>query len=126
MDDKRIIADPQMHYGSPKGATRAFSIQRITGALNVLFLAFFIWLVVGLAGADRAQMVATVAHPVVALVLALLLVNVALHMRTGMREVIEDYVHGRTGRLALLINDIFVLGVLALGLISLIKIVFWG
>lgn len=126
MPDKRIIADPTAHYGSPRGATRGFITQRLTGALNVLFLGFLIWLVVRLAGADRAEMVAVVANPLVAIVLALLIVNVAIHMRIGMREIIEDYIAGRTKRLALTVNDVFVLGVGLLALISLIKIVFWG
>ena len=90
MVDRKAIADPATHYGSPRAATRAFTWQRVTGALNILFLAFLIWLVVSLAGADRAAMVATVAHPLVALILAALIVNVAVHMRIGMREIIED------------------------------------
>lgn len=126
MVDKRIIADPTSHYGSPKRATRGFITQRLTGALNVLFLGFLVWLVVRLAGSAREEMVAVVANPFVAIVLALLIVNVAVHMRIGMREIIEDYLADRTKRLALTVNDIFVLGVGLLALISLIKIVFWG
>jgi succinate dehydrogenase / fumarate reductase, membrane anchor subunit len=126
MIDKKLIADPETHYGSPKGATRAFTIQRITGALNILFLLFLVWLVVSLAGANRAQMLGVVANPLVAIVLALLIVNVCLHMRTGMREIIEDYLEGRVNRLALIINDIFALGVALLALGAIAKIVFWG
>lgn len=126
MVDKRIIADPTAHYGSPKGATRGFVTQRVTGALNVLFLGFLVWLVVRLAGSAREEMVGVVANPFVAIVLALLIVNVGVHMRIGMREIIEDYLTDRTKRLALTVNDIFVLGVGLLSLASLIKIVFWG
>lgn len=121
-----MIADPDAHYGSPKGATRAFTLQRITGALNIFFLMFLVWFVVSLAGADRAAMLAAVRSPLIALVLALLVVNVALHMRIGMREIIEDYVHGRTNRLTLLINDIFALLIGVAGLAAIAKIVFWG
>lgn len=127
MVDRRTIADPHTHYGSPKAATRAFTVQRITAALNVLFLGFLIWLVVSLAGAERATMVATVAHPLVAILLALLIVNVCIHMRIGMREIIEDYVHDpRLNRLSLGVNDIFTILVALAALASLIKIVFWG
>ena len=127
MPDDKIIADPTVHYGSPKGATRDFTTQRITGALNVLFLGFLIWLVVSLAGADRATMVATVANPLVALILALLIVSVCVHMRIGMREIIEDYVHDpRLNRLSLGVNDIFTILVGLAALAALIKIVFWG
>src|SRR5690606_26624810 len=54
MVDHKTIADPATHYGSPKAATRGFKWQRITAALNIAFLAFLIWLVVSLAGGDRA------------------------------------------------------------------------
>jgi succinate dehydrogenase / fumarate reductase membrane anchor subunit len=126
MIDRRVIADPHTHYGDGHHATGAFRWQRITAALNVFFLAFLIWLVVSLAGAERAQMVATVASPIVAILLALLIVNVCVHMRIGMREIIEDYLADRVNRLALLLNDIFALVVAVVGLGSLIKIVFWG
>ena len=127
MIDNKTIADPAVHYGTPKAATRRFIVQRLTGALNVLFLGFLVWLVVNVAGADRAQFVATIANPLVALILALLIVNVCLHMRIGMREVIEDYVHDpRLGRLALGVNDTFAILIALAALVSLIKIVFWG
>lgn len=127
MIDKRIIADPTSRYGSAKAATRHFIVQRLTGALNVLFLMFLVWLVVRLAGAGRAEMVAVIANPFVAIVLALLLVNVSAHMRIGMREVIEDYAdEERTHRLLLFVNDVFAIGVALVGLVSIAKIVFWG
>jgi succinate dehydrogenase / fumarate reductase membrane anchor subunit len=127
MADKSPIADPTTHYGSPRKATRAFFLQRISGALNIVFLAFLIWLVVRLAGADRLDMIEVVARPWIALPLALLIVNVCIHMRIGMREIIEDYVHDpRINRLSLGANDIFVLFIALLGLGALVKIVFWG
>ena len=127
MADRNPLADPSTHYGSPKAATRGFKWQRLTGGLNVIFLGFLIWLVVSLAGADRAQMVATIASPLVALPLGLLVVNVCVHMRIGMREIIEDYVHEpRLTRLSMTLNDMFALLIAAAALISLIKIVFWG
>lgn len=127
MIDQKTIADPKTHYGSPRAATRSFIAQRLTGMLNVLFLMFFVWLVVRLAGAGRAEMVAVIAHPVVAIVLAALLVNVLAHMRIGMREIVDDYVHDpRLHRLSFTINEIFVLGVGLVTLGSLVKLVFWG
>ena len=93
----------------------------------MLFLIFLIWLVVRLAGAERAEMVSVIANPFVAIILALLLVSVCIHMRIGMREVIEDYIESeQTHRLALLLNTGFSVAVAAIGLLSIAKIVFWG
>lgn len=127
MIDKKLITDPTTHYGSARAATRHFITQRLTGALNVLFLGFFVWLVVRLAGAERAEMISVIANPFVAIILALLIVTVCVHMRIGMREVIEDYVDDeRTHRLVLFVNDVFSIGVALIGLVSIAKIVFWG
>ncbi|HEY4199712.1 MAG TPA: succinate dehydrogenase, hydrophobic membrane anchor protein [Devosiaceae bacterium] len=125
--DKSIIADPHSRYGNARSATRHFIVQRLTGALNVLFTIFFIWLVVRLAGTARADMVAVIANPWVAILTALLILSVVIHMRIGMREVIEDYVHDpRLYSLSLTLNSFFAIAIAVLGWLALIKIVFWG
>jgi succinate dehydrogenase / fumarate reductase membrane anchor subunit len=125
--DLRTIANPKSRYGYGKGATRSFIVQRLTGACNVLFLLFFIWLVVRLAGADRAQMVSVIANPVVAIITALLLVSITVHMRIGMLEVIEDYVHDeKLYRLSLFLNTAFAVLIGVIGILSIAKLVFWG
>jgi succinate dehydrogenase hydrophobic anchor subunit len=47
-------------------------------------------------------------------------------MRIGMREIIEDYLDGRTNRLAMTVNDMFALVICVVGLLCVAKIVFWG
>lgn len=126
MDDEARIADPKTHYGSPRKATRHFMTQRITGALNVLFTLFFVWFVVRLAGADRADMVGVVHNPFVAIVLCLLIVNVCIHMRIGMNEVIEDYLDGDLNHLAQRANAAFAIAVALVTVLSVAKIAFWG
>jgi succinate dehydrogenase / fumarate reductase membrane anchor subunit len=127
MIDKSAIANPRTHYGSGKHATKHFLVQRVTGALNVLFLLFFVWFVVSVAGADRAGVVATIANPFVAVPLALLLVVVPIHMRIGMIEVIEDYVaDSRVNRLLHTLNTVFAILVAVVAIGSIAKIVFWG
>ena len=126
MIDKATISDPKTHYGSPHGATRHFMTQRITGVLNVLFTIFFVWFVVRLAGADRAEMVNVVRNPFVAIVLMLLIINVCIHMRIGMNEVIEDYLEGPINHLAQRTNAAFAILVALVTVISIAKIAFWG
>lgn len=121
------IADPKTHYGRPGSGTRSFKWQRITGAFNIAFLAFLVWMVVSLAGTGRAQMAATIGNPVVGLALALLVINVCVHMWIGMREVIEDYMdEGERNRTAMLANTAFAAAVGVVMLLAILKIVIWG
>lgn len=123
----RRIADPDTHYGDGRAATRAFIVQRLSGALNVLLTLFFVWFVVRLAGAERAEMVAAVRQPLLALALTVLVINVPVHMRIGMREIIEDYVHEpKLNRFSLMINTFFALCIGLIGLGAIAKIYFWG
>jgi succinate dehydrogenase / fumarate reductase membrane anchor subunit len=125
MIDKATIADPRTHYGH--GGTRHFVWQRVTGALNVLFLLFFVWFVVRLAGADRAEMLAAVRNPLIGSVLCLLIVNVCVHMRIGMNEVIEDYIYEKS-QLTLLrgLNMAFAIAVAVVTILAVAKIMFWS
>jgi len=125
--DQRTIATPTSHYGSPKASTRSFKMQRLTATLNIAFLAFLIWLVVTLARADYATMIATLRSPLVWIPLILLLINVPIHMRIGMREIIEDYVHDpRPNRFSLMLNTFFALVIGLAGILAVLKIVIWG
>ncbi len=120
------VANPKTHYGNAKASTRHFITQRLTGALNVVFTLFFVWFVVSLAGADRAGMVAVVANPFVAIALAALIVNVVVHMRNGMRDVLEDYFEGAQYRTLMAANSAFAVFIAVVVLGAIAKTVFWG
>ncbi|MGV3489686.1 MAG: succinate dehydrogenase, hydrophobic membrane anchor protein [Devosia sp.] len=120
------IQNPTTHYGHGKASTRHFITQRVTGALNILFTIFIVWFVVSLAGKAPTEMIELVRNPFVAIGLALLVIVVAIHMRNGMRDVIEDYFDKGEHSPAMLANNAFVgfFVVVALGAIA--KLVFWG
>jgi succinate dehydrogenase / fumarate reductase membrane anchor subunit len=120
------IQNPKTHYGNAKASTRHFITQRVTGALNILFAVFMVWFVVSLAGRAPAEMIELVRNPFVALGLAVMVVNVAIHMRNGMRDTIEDYFDKGEHGLAMLANNAFVLFFLVVALGAIAKIVFWG
>jgi succinate dehydrogenase / fumarate reductase membrane anchor subunit len=127
MIDKATIANPKTHYGSAKHATHWFKVQRLTGMLNVGFTIFFVWFVVRLAGAERAEMVEVIRNPFVAIALCALIFNVSSHMRIGMHEVIMDYLdEEKQNRLATIANNVFAVVVPAVTILAVIKIVFWG
>lgn len=128
MIDKATIANPKTKYGNARHATREFKAQRITAMLNIVFTIFFVWFVVRLAGADRAEMVMVLHdHPFVAVGLMLLIVNVCIHMRIGMHEVIQDYIYKpEQVRLLSAANTVFAIAVAALTILAVVKIMFWG
>ena len=128
MIDRATIANPRTHYGNAKKATKGFIWQRATGAANIVFTLFLVWLVLSLVGAeDAAARIALVRHPVVGVVLALLFVSATIHMRIGMHDVIEDYIDkGPANTLANTVNTVVALGVAVVAIMAIAKLVFWG
>ena len=120
------IANPRAHYGDAKASTRHFITQRVTGLINVIFLGLLLFIVVRLAGQDRADMVSVIGNAFVGIPLALLIAIAAVHMRNGMRDTLEDYLHGRVFSLVMMLNTLFCLVVGLAGAGAVLKIVFWG
>ena len=123
---KATIANPKSKYGDAKASTRHFLLQRLSGISNVLFLGFLIFIVTRLAGQDRAEMVEVIGSGWVGIPFAVLLVIVTLHMRNGMRDILEDYFAGRTYSLYMTLNTMWTLAIAVIGVLSILKLVFWG
>lgn len=123
---KNTIADPRARYGNGPASTRHFITQRLTGLVNVAFLALLLTLVVRVAGQDRADLVAVIGNFWIGVPLMVLIAIVAVHMRNGMRDTLEDYAHGRLYSLAMSVNTFFCLLVAVAGIGAVAKIVFWG
>ena len=121
-----MIANPKIKYGRAKASTRHFLTQRLTGASNIVFLGILLFIVVRLAGQDRPDMVAVLGNGWVGLPFAVLLAIVAVHMRNGMRDTLEDYFHGSVYRLLMLLNTLFCILIAVAGVAALLKLVFWG
>ena len=121
-----VIANPRTKYGDAKAATRHFITQRVTGAINIVFLILLLYVVMKLAGQDRTDMVATIGNGWIGLPLVVLLAVAAIHMRNGMRDVLEDYFAGRVYSLLMMLNSMFCILIAAVGVLSILKLVFWG
>jgi succinate dehydrogenase / fumarate reductase membrane anchor subunit len=93
--------------GSAKEGTGHFWQQRLTGAANLILIAFLIYAALTLTGASRADVKAFFSQPIAAIFGVLLGISVSLHMRTGMQVIIEDYLHGALRVPALLLNTFF-------------------
>ncbi|WP_240231116.1 succinate dehydrogenase, hydrophobic membrane anchor protein [Devosia lacusdianchii] len=121
-----VVANPKSAYGNKKASTRHFITQRLTGAINIAFVALLLFIVVRLAGQDRADMLAVIGNWAVGIPLAILLVIVTVHMRNGMRDTLEDYLAGSVYRLAMLLNTLFCIIIAVAGVAAILKLVFWG
>jgi succinate dehydrogenase / fumarate reductase membrane anchor subunit len=121
-----VIADPKTRYGDAKAATRHFITQRVTGAINIVFLILLLVIVVRVAGQDRAGVVALLGNGWIGVPFAALIVVAAIHMRNGLRDTLEDYFAGDAYRRLMGLNTLFCLAVGVLGAGAVLKLVFWG
>ena len=106
--------------GAARSGTETFWRQRVTAVANIPLVIFLILTVVTHIGADYAEVRAYLAQPVVAILLLALVISAAVHMRIGLKEIIEDYVHGGGKVVAILLATFFAAGV---GLVSAYAIV---
>ncbi len=93
--------------GSAKEGATHFWQQRLTAVANLVLVTFLVGLVVYLAGADYILVKRTLANPLVALMLLLLILSGIFHMRLGMQVIIEDYARPEGRKVALLMLNTF-------------------
>lgn len=113
------------HLGSAKDGTHHWWLQRVTALALLPLILWFVISVISLAGADHAAVAAWAGHPLSAALLVLLLVATFYHAVLGLQVVIEDYVHDRVARTALLLL-VQGLGILlaTLGILSVLALLF--
>jgi len=109
--------------GSARRGTETFWLQRLTALANVPLVIFLIVSIVSHVGADYATVRAFLAQPLVALAMLALVISAAMHMRIGLKEIIEDYVHGEGLKIAsLVLTTFFAVGVGLACTLALVKI----
>ena len=113
--------------GSAKSGTEHFMHQRLTAVSNIPLIIFLVIFVVTHVDVTRAEMLADVGHPLVALMLVFTIISVCWHMKLGMQVIIEDYIHAEGPKLAgLVANTLFCAAIALTGLFAVLKISFGG
>ena len=99
----------------------ATPLALVIGA-NVPLVLFLILSIITHIGADYAEVKAYFARPLVALAMLALMLSAAVHMRIGLKEIIEDYVHGGAKVIAILLATFFAAGVGLACVLAILKI----
>lgn len=113
--------------GSAKDGTAHFWRVRVTSVALVPLSLFVIGLLISLAGSGFAETRSVLAQPLVTVLFGLFVVISLDHMRAGMEEVIQDYIHGDLAKVVLLMLNLFFTVILgAACILALLKIAFAG
>jgi succinate dehydrogenase / fumarate reductase membrane anchor subunit len=109
--------------GAAHRGTDTFWRQRVTALANVPLTIFLILAIVSHIGSSYDDVRTYLAHPIVALVMVALIVSVSIHLRIGLKEIIEDYVHAEGLKVvAIVLATFFAYGVGLAALFAIVKI----
>ncbi len=119
----RSMASRVRYLGTAKSGTRDLWLMRVT-SVALLFLAIaFIWLVLSLVGKDLPHVRAQFNHPLASILMLLFILASVLHMKIGMRSIIDDYVHTpHLKEWALMANIFFSVGVGVTAVFAVLKL----
>ncbi len=94
-------------WGSARSGTETFWRLRVTSVANVPLSIAFVLIVVALLGRNHAAAAQILGSPLIAIIMLLFIASITTHMRIGMKEIIEDYVHEEPARVILLMANMF-------------------
>ncbi|MFD1746414.1 succinate dehydrogenase, hydrophobic membrane anchor protein [Rhizobium helianthi] len=113
--------------GSAKSGTDHFWKVRTTSLALVPLMLFYVVFLIMYAGKPYADVVSALSNPFIATINALTIIAGIVHMKLGMEEIIQDYIHTETTKFALLVlNSFFSLLAGGLCLFAALKIAFAG
>ncbi|WP_029617458.1 succinate dehydrogenase, hydrophobic membrane anchor protein [Pseudorhizobium marinum] len=113
--------------GSAKSGTEHFWKVRTTSIALTPLLLFYVGFLVMYVGRPYAEVVGALSNPFIATINALTVIASVIHMRLGMEEVIQDYVHSETMKMvAIMLNGFFSILIGGLCLFAVLKIAFAG
>jgi succinate dehydrogenase / fumarate reductase membrane anchor subunit len=111
--------------GSAKSGTEHWWLQQVSSIAAIPLLIFLVIFIIAHLGATRAEVLASLGNPFIAIMMALTIVTLLWHMCQGMQVVIEDYVHQPMAKVtALLLNIFFAVLLGAFALYAILKMSF--
>jgi succinate dehydrogenase / fumarate reductase, membrane anchor subunit len=109
--------------GAAHRGTETFWRQRVTAVANIPLVIFLILAIVSHIGSSYSEVKAYLASPIVAVVMLALVLSAAIHMRIGLKEIIEDYVHSEGAKvIAIVLVTFFAYGIALAALLAIVKI----
>lgn len=124
------LRDPLAHVrglGSAKSGTEHWWVQRTTAVALALLTPWFVYLVLGLLGADHVSVRNALAQPLNATLMAAFVLALCWHAKLGLQVVVEDYIHLKWLEVSLQVAIQFLYALAALAsLIAIGRIAFTG
>ena len=111
------------YLGASHSGTSDFWRQRVTAVAVTLLIVPVIVVVLMLLGSNQAGAAQILGSPFVAIILLLFIIAAVWHMKIGMQEVIEDYVHNEKLKLAsVMANNFFSTAVALASIYAILKL----
>jgi len=113
--------------GSAKHGVGHWVAERVAAVALVPLVLWGVYSVLILCGLDYYGAVAWIGNPVNAPLMILLITISTMHMQSGMRVIIEDYIYSHLGKAGCLLLNIFLSGLIgALAVMSILKVALGG
>jgi succinate dehydrogenase / fumarate reductase, membrane anchor subunit len=112
--------------GSAHEGARHWWQQRLTAFGNLFLILWLIFSLLRLPDLSFETVRGWLQSPIVAVPMALIVINTFWHMKMGLQVVIEDYVHGPSRIVSMAILHIWTFGAGGLALFSILKVALTG
>jgi succinate dehydrogenase / fumarate reductase membrane anchor subunit len=112
--------------GSAKEGVHHWWLQRLTSIALVPLTIWFVVSLLSLGSFEHVAVITWMAQSWTALLLVLFILVATWHSQLGLRVVIEDYVHGGSKTLALVLITFIHAVVAAAGIFAVLKVAFGG